>query len=272
MMTTKILFIGGGNMTKAIVSGLVHQKYSPKKIYVVDHNADKRDFFAQQSIHVSAVITDFIEHAEIIILAVKPQGAKDVCLSFKHLMTPNQLILSVMAGITTQTLQQWFEQPLAIVRAMPNTPASIQCGATGLFANSQTSTAQKIDVELIMKAIGIIAWVNHEELLAAINALSGSGPAYYFYFIEIMQQLGAELGLPAELSKEFALQTAYGAARLALESKEDIAQLRAQVASKGGTTAAAIAMMTQKDLTATLRAGLAACYERAIELSKMAEN
>jgi pyrroline-5-carboxylate reductase len=270
MQAIKILFIGGGNMTSALVKGMLNINYPASALYVTDRNSSKRDFFATFGVQVSDIFTGFVPEVDVIILAVKPQNAKEVGHELAKLLHDKQtLILSVMAGITTHSLQALLGEHLAIVRAMPNTPAKIGVGATGLFANARVNDIHKQHVELITKSVGIIAWLEQEEQLLCVNALSGSGPAYYFYFMELMATLSQQMGLPTEVAREFAIQTAYGAAKLALESTDSLAELRGQVTSKGGTTAAAITAMQQGHLDDIFKTALEACCQRAKELATL---
>ena len=265
----KIVFVGGGNMTRAIVTGLTKTGFAPEKISVIDRNESKRQFFATQlHCQVAATVDASLASATMLVLAIKPQGAESYCRGLQALQQHQPLIMSVLAGVTVNTLQEWFKYPLSIVRAMPNTPALIQAGATGLFANAQVTSHQKKQVEQIMQAIGIYAWLEDEQLLDVITALSGSGPAYYFYIIELMQQIAVDMGLPSEIARAFSLQTACGAAKMALKSTEPVSALRAHVTSKKGATEAAIQCMQDNGLKALLAKSLNACRERAKVLGK----
>ncbi|MDF2691053.1 MAG: pyrroline-5-carboxylate reductase, partial [Gammaproteobacteria bacterium] len=179
MNKANILFIGGGNMGRAIISGLIKQGYDPHCIYVVDPNLEKRQQLLESyQLHVSANLEEFLPLADVIFLAVKPQDAKDLCVLIgKQLKNRSVLVISIMAGINLSSLNQCLGHDLAIVRAMPNTPAIIQAGATGLFANAQALAEHKVQAESILKAVGMTAWLNKEEDIDSITALSGSGPA-----------------------------------------------------------------------------------------------
>ena len=260
-----ILFMGGCNMTRAMVTGLVKTGYPSANIIVIDRHADKRAYFSEiLKTEVGASIDPSVHDIAILILAIKPQGAESFC---RALTTNVPLIISVLAGVTLTTLQTWLGQPRALVRAMPNTPALIQAGATGLFANALVSMSQKSQVEQLMQAIGIYAWVAEERLIDVITALSGSGPAYYFYLLELMQQTAMKMGLPSKIARDFSLQTAYGAAKLALDSGVDVNELRASVTSKKGATEAAIQCMKAKGLVELVEESLHACRARAEALS-----
>ena len=265
---SKLLFLGGGNMAKSIIQGLILNGYDPQLIYVVDRNEHKRVFFAENlHTHTSGNIEDFLSMADIIFIAIKPQSADEACcLLHNKLQRHPLLIVSIMAGITTTRLAQLLGDHLSIIRVMPNTPALIQAGTTGMFANSHATHEQKTMVETMMNTIGITAWLTQESQMNMITALSGSGPAYYFYFIEIMRDIAIKNGIPPQVAKDFAIQTAYGAAKLALNSTEDVKQLRASVTSKNGTTAAALQVMQDLGLNMLLEKALLAANNRAKEL------
>ncbi len=270
MQSEKMIFLGGGNMTRAIISGLIKNHYPPKKIIVIDRNPEKCAFFTEHfGMTANSNLQDHLPEAGVIILAIKPQDAKTACPSIQaHCKTHSPLILSIMAGLTVNTLSEWLGEKLAIIRAMPNTPSAIQDGAAGLFANRHCTPAQKNQAESILRATGVISWVDTEPDLATITALSGSGSGYYFYFMEIMEAVAIKMGISADTAHLFAAQTAYGAAKLALESPESFAQLRGHVTSKGGSTAAAIASMQTNHLTNVLENAMIACRDRALELAK----
>lgn len=264
-----MLFIGGGNMTQAMVSGLLESGYVASSLFVIDRHAEKREFFAQRyALKTAAQLTESCLSADVIVLAVKPQSAKMVCDEMRVLLhSKSPLILSVMAGVTLTRLAQWLGESLAMVRAMPNTPALVKAGATGLVANSWVSTQQKQCLEALLQSLGTVAWVEQEAQLDVITALSGSGPAYFFYLMEAMQKAAVELGLPVAIADTFARQTAYGAAKLALASEESVATLRQRVTSKGGTTAAAIAVFDQHQLVQTVDMAMRAAIGRAQQMS-----
>lgn len=268
MNKQRILFVGGGNMTQAIVAGLIADGCLPEKITVFDRHLEKREFFSSQyNVEVTEALTPNLFDAAIIVLSVKPQNAKAMCLQLEPLLQNKKiLILSVMTGLTINTLNTWLGNTLPIVRAMPNTPALVKAGATGLFAGSVVSQEQKQQVESLISCIGIVAWLKQETQIDAITALSGSGPAYFFLMIEAMQAAAIQLGLPEEISKQFAVQTAYGAAMLALNSEEDISTLRARVTSKGGTTEAALNVFQKKGLVEIVEEAMRAARDKSREL------
>lgn len=268
-MAKKLMLIGGGNMARAIVTGLLHHGFNADHLYIVDHNKNKRDYFKSLSTHVSDKAETFLTFADICILAIKPQGAKKACLALgKNLAGKSPVMISLMAGVPLSKLKEWIGEHLTIIRAMPNTPATIQLGMTGLFTDIFLTPEQRADVEKIMQSIGQFAWLETESQINAVTALSGSGPAYYFYFIDCMIQAAMDLGLPAEIAKTFAIETAYGAITLARESNQDMAGLRRQVTSKKGTTEAAINVMDESGIPIILANAIKAAYQRAVELSE----
>ena len=271
-MPKKIAFIGGGNMARAIITGMLRTGFNAADLCVVDRNEDKREHFRGLGACVSDRVEEFLPTADILVLAIKPQGARDVCRSLgEGLADQSPLVISLMAGITLAKLNEWMGEHLTVVRSAPNTPATIQLGATGLFADvARIATEQRADVESIMGSIGKFAWLEREEQMNAITALSGSGPAYYFYFIEQMTKAAVDLGLPPEIAMNFSIETAFGAASLARESAIDVVELRRQVTSKKGTTEAAIRVMDEGGTPLIFRDALRAAYTRAEELSEEA--
>jgi len=268
-MNNKICFIGGGNMASSLVGGLINNAYPGELINVTDPDQSKLDDLAKQfSINTTTDNQAAVQQADVIVLAVKPQVLAEVCKSIKDsLQDKSTLIISIAAGIRSTDIDRWLGNNNAIVRCMPNTPSLIQAGATGLYANPQTSATQKEVAEQILGAAGITLWVEEESLLDAVTAVSGSGPAYFFLFMESMQRAGCQLGLDEQTAGLLAKQTALGAARMALEGNDDPSTLRAKVTSKGGTTAAAIASFEANDFEKIIQQALRAARDRAIELA-----
>lgn len=268
-MTNHICFIGGGNMASSLISGLINNQHNARDITVTDPDQNKLDQLSQQfSINTDVDNLKAIENANVIVLAVKPQVLKEVCDSLKDSVCKNRpLIISIAAGIRSTDIDRWLGGNNAIVRCMPNTPALIQAGATGLFANNNTLSEQKTTADNILSSAGITLWVDNEAQLDAVTAVSGSGPAYFFLFLEAMQKAGKELGLDEETAGLLAKQTALGAARMALEGNDNAATLRSKVTSKGGTTAAAIASFEKNHFSDIISQALTAAHDRAIELA-----
>jgi pyrroline-5-carboxylate reductase len=212
---------------------------------------------------------DAISDASVVVLAVKPQLLQQVCNELSaHLVGKSRLIVSIAAGIRCNTLSKWLNSELPIVRCMPNTPAMLQVGATGLFATSNVSSEQRDQAERILRAVGITLWVDSESDIDSVTAVSGSGPAYYFLVMEAMQAAAEKLGLPEDTAKLLTLQTALGAARMALESQDDPATLRQKVTSPGGTTEQAILSFEENGLRDLFEKAMSAARDRSISLSE----
>jgi len=208
--------------------------------------------------------------ADVLVLAVKPQALHGVCTGLAAtVMACRPLVLSIAAGVREAILQQWLGGGVALVRTMPNTPAMIQAGATALHAGPGVSKAQRNLAESVMRAVGLTLWVKKEAQMDAVTALSGSGPAYYFLVMEAMEQAGAELGLEPETARLLSIQTALGAARMAMESREPAAELRRRVTSPGGTTERALEIFEQGGLRELFLRALSGAHDRSVELSNL---
>ena len=263
--TTPIAFIGGGNMASAIIGGLVKQGVAPGQIEVVEPFAETRDKLRRQfGIEAQAAAGAALARAALVVWAVKPQTFKEAALQVRF-HTKNALHLSVAAGIRSDSIARWLGTE-RIVRAMPNTPALVGKGMTALFARAAVTPADRQRIERVMASTGDTLWVEPEVQLDAVTALSGSGPAYVFYFIEAMTQAGADMGLPREQAHRLAVGTFVGASELARASDEPPELLRQRVTSKGGTTHAAISSMEQDDVKALFMRALQAAQHRAREL------
>ncbi|MDX1454330.1 MAG: pyrroline-5-carboxylate reductase [Gammaproteobacteria bacterium] len=273
MQDTTIAFIGGGNMARSLIGGLIAGGCPPEQIWAADPQKDTLDSLEESfGIHVTPDNAAATAAADVIVLAVKPQIMGDVLFSIVDAVRSNKpMIISIAAGITEALINNGLGGGAAIVRTMPNTPALLRCGATALFANDAVSEAQREKAESILRSVGIVRWVEDEKQLDAITAVSGSGPAYFFLLIEQLQKAGEELGLPHETAHLMALQTAYGAARMALESTEDPGVLRERVTSPGGTTAAALNHLAEHDFADIFRNAVRAACERSAELSREIE-
>ncbi|MCU6432410.1 pyrroline-5-carboxylate reductase [Undibacterium sp. Jales W-56] len=262
----KIAFIGGGNMATALIGGLLPDVTAPEYLHVVDPHQESLDKLVRQFGVAGALQLDAsIEQADIIILAVKPQQLRQVAAALAPYLS-GQLVLSIAAGIRSVDIARWLNGYNKIVRSMPNTPALIGKGVTGLYATSGVSPEQRSAADHIMQAVGSTVWLEDESLIDAVTAVSGSGPAYVFYFIEAMQQAALELGLPAAQAMQLALATFDGATRLALQSAEPVAVLRDRVTSKGGTTYAALTSMEDHGVKAAIIQAVKAAAARGKEL------
>lgn len=269
MSDINIAFIGGGNMAGAMIGGLIKQGIAASNIWVSDLNQAALDSLAEQySVNTSQDNNLLIEKADVVLLAVKPQVLKQVMLPLQADIAKHQpLLISIAAGINLNSLQNWSHERAAIVRCMPNTPALVQTGATALLANAQVSDEQKQITEQLLSAIGLAAWVETEQQIDAVTAVSGSGPAYFFLVMEAMIKAGENLGLSSELAQQLTLQTALGAAKMASSSDVDAAELRRRVTSPGGTTAAALAEFEQADLIGIFQTALSAAEARSQSLA-----
>ena len=260
-----IAFIGGGNMASAIIGGLLKRGLPASRIQVVEPFAEQRDRLAAQfqvAVHASAVAS--LEDADVVVWAVKPQTFKDAAKQCRA-HTGNALHLSVAAGIRSDTIAGWLHTE-RIVRAMPNTPALVGLGQTALFARPAVSAADRQAVERVIRTTGEFLWLAQEVQLDAVTALSGSGPAYVFYFIEAMIDAGADMGLSQEQSRQLAIGTFVGASTLAQGAAEPPGILRERVTSKGGTTYAAITAMERDGVKAQFMRAIHAARQRASEL------
>jgi pyrroline-5-carboxylate reductase len=274
MNETKIGFIGGGNMARSLIGGLIADGVAPQRLWVAEPDAGRRaELAAQFGIHITGGNSDLVQAVDAVVLAVKPQQMKDVCGEIGAAVQARRpLLISIAAGIRLATLQQWLGGEPALVRTMPNTPALVQSGATALYATPQVNNTQREVAEGIMRAVGLTLWLADEDQMDAVTALSGSGPAYFFLVMEAMQQAGVQLGLTAESARLLTLQTAFGAAKMALESREEAATLRRQVTSPGGTTERAIGILQQGELEALFARALNGARDRSRELATLLGN
>ncbi|WP_407275504.1 pyrroline-5-carboxylate reductase [Halothiobacillus sp. DCM-1] len=267
MLSAHIGFIGGGNMATALIEGLQQHPANGRHIVVADPNAARREALSRQ---YGVVVTEENHQAatgaEVIVLAVKPAAVPAVAHALSQQLTPDQLVVSVAAGITVDALQRWLGGHAAVVRAMPNTPAMVGCGATGLFAPADLSAAHRDMAESLMRSVGLVQWVADEALMDVVTALSGSGPAYVFLVMEAMQSAAEQLGLPAETARLLTLETVYGAARLAMTAAEPPSVLRARVTSPNGTTERGIAALETAGLRQAFASALTAAHARSVEL------
>ena len=264
----KISFIGGGNMARALIGGLIAQGWQPGDIGVVELDADKRkQLQTEYGIAVSDQLPS-VAMADIVVLAVKPQQLRDIAIFLGSLLR-NQLVISVAAGIRSADLIRWLGGYNAVIRVMPNTPAQIRAGVSALFAAPGVSAQQRKQADDILTAVGTTVWLDEESQMDAVTAVSGSGPAYVFYFIEAMQQAARELGLSAEQARDLSLQTFLGASQLALQSVETPDVLRAQVTSKGGTTERALLSMETYGIKAAIVQALHAAADRSREMGDL---
>jgi pyrroline-5-carboxylate reductase len=273
MKTATIAIIGGGNMGTSLVGGLINDGYPADKIWMTDISAERLVYLKQNyGVNTTAQNQEAVKSADTVIFSIKPQVFQTVTTALKPILqTQKPLVISIAAGIRENSIQTWLGGNLPIVRAMPNTPALIGCGATALFANSYVSDTQAKSAEAILRAVGIVAWVKDETLMDVVTALSGSGPAYFFLMMDVLQQAGEKMGLPSEISHALTLQTVFGAARMAMESNESLTTLRKQVTSPGGTTEQGLRVLEESNIQGILTETLNAAKTRSEELAKQFE-
>ena len=264
-----IAFIGGGNMARSLVGGLLTRGWGASRIHVADPHAPTREAMATDfSVPVHAVNLEAASRAAVWVLAVKPQMMHAVASSLSELAQRTRpLVVSIAAGITSVQLERWLGGDIAVVRTMPNTPSLLGAGATGLYANAQVAPAQRALVEELLAAGGITRWVEDEALMDTVTALSGSGPAYIFLLAEAMQAAAEAQGLAPDAARQLTLQTIHGAARMLLESGEDAATLRRRVTSPDGTTQAALESFESMGFRDVVARAIAAATRRGGELS-----
>ena len=262
----RIVFVGAGNMASALIGGLIARGTAPASLQAIDPSASQREALAARfGIATHGASGDPVGQADVIVMAVKPQQMREAVNALAPQIA-TQLIISVAAGVRATDLSRWLGGYSRIVRTMPNTPALIGLGATGLAMLAGGTDADRKLAESIMQAVGQTVWVDDESQLDAVTALSGSGPAYVFRFIESMIAAGTGLGLSLEQSRQLALQTVSGAAQLACASSEPVALLRERVTSKGGTTAAALSVFEARGLDAVVAQAMGAARDRSAEL------
>lgn len=267
---TKIAFIGGGNMAASLIGGLIANGHTPESLWASDPNPERLAWLAAQfGTNTYEDNNQAIEQADVVILAVKPQVIAGVVMGLAQAVQRRKpLVISIAAGIREQELGAWLGGEVALVRAMPNTPAMLQAGATALHASELVSPEQAGLAESILRAVGLIQWVPDESMLDTVTALSGSGPAYFFLLMEIMEEIAIELGLPEETARLLTMQTALGAARMALECEDSSAELRKKVTSPGGTTERALKVLEAGDIRRLFGAALTQARDRSRELSQ----
>jgi pyrroline-5-carboxylate reductase len=265
----RLAFIGGGNMASALISGLTKRGLPAERLVVADPSQEAlRRLVRDHGIAAAADNMDAVQGAQVVVLAVKPQQMRAVALGLApQLSISRPLLISVAAGIPHAALARWFGPHVPVIRTMPNRPALNGFGATGLYAPAGVSASARGHAEDIMAAVGATVWVEHESQMDTVTAVSGSGPAYFFLFMEALEAAAHERGLPTEVAHRLTLETAFGAAQMAHHSKDSLATLREQVTSKGGTTAAALEVLDAAGLRAIVAHAVAAADRRSAELA-----
>ncbi len=264
-----LAFIGGGNMARSLIGALLHGGVAAAAITVAEPNPATREALARDfGVSVHADAASAASGAATLVLAVKPQVMHAVCGEIAAAVAASRaLVISIAAGIRLDQFERWLGADTALVRVMPNTPALIGAGAAGLIANRRVDAAQRERASAILGAAGSVAWIEREELMDSVTALSGSGPAYFFLLVEALVDAAVAQGLPREVAAALAAQTCLGAGRMLVESGEAAATLRERVTSPGGTTAAALEVFRGGDLAGLVAAAVAAATRRGGELS-----
>ncbi|MEY6431274.1 pyrroline-5-carboxylate reductase [Thioalkalicoccus limnaeus] len=269
MKHAHIAFIGGGNMATSLIAGLVADGYEPQRLIVSDPvPATLAGLRGRFGIRTVADNASALREADTLVLCVKPQVAASVCRDLAPAISERiGLVISVMAGVRETAIQRWLGAAIPIVRAMPNTPAMLQAGAIGLHASDHVSAVQRNEAETILRAVGMVRWMTDEDQMDAVTAISGSGPAYFFLLMESLERAGVALGLTAEDARLLTIQTALGAARMAIEGGDPPDVLRARVTSPGGTTEAALKVFATAGFGDLVARAATAARERAGQLS-----
>lgn len=263
-----ISFIGGGNMATSLIGGLIADGRDPASIYVTDVDAGKLESLAEAfRVQTSSDNDEAVRLASAVVFAVKPQVMSSVVKGVAAAALAHRpLFISIAAGVREPDIRRWLAFDAAIVRSMPNTPALVGSGATALYANAYVTDEQRSLAESVLRAVGLTLWVDDEHLLDAVTALSGSGPAYIFLIMEAMERAGIALGLSKDHARMLTIQTAFGAAKMALESSDPPARLRTRVTSPGGTTERALDALVSGGLEHLMHKALEAAHTRSVEL------
>lgn len=263
-----IAFIGGGNMASSLIGGLIAGGWPVQAIRVAEPFAEKRQGLAAQfGVFITADNNEAVTGAQVVVLAVKPAVVRSVVQEIgAAVRSQASLVVSIAAGVREPDIRRWLGYEAPVVRAMPNTPALVGSGATGLFANASVSEAQRDLAESVLRAVGMVLWVKEEAMMDAVTALSGSGPAYFFLLMELIEEAGNRLGLEPETTRLLTLETAFGAAKMALESTDDPATLRQRVTSPGGTTEEATQRLEQGGIRDLVATAIEAARDRAAEI------
>ena len=271
MSNSNIAFIGGGNMARSLIGGLVAAGTPSGRISVSEPQPELRNSLQENfGINVYADNISAAAGAQVIVLAVKPQVLQKVVVQLGSLVSEHQpLLVSVAAGITSASIERWVGGQPALVRVMPNTPALVGAGISALYANKDVDEDQRKLAQTIMSAVGKTVWIEDENLMDAVTAVSGSGPAYFFYVMQAINDAAVTEGLDADTARLLTLETALGAARLALESAEDPGTLQKRVTSPGGTTEAAINVLDSSGVSEDVQNAVSAARARGGELAKL---
>lgn len=266
---TRLAFIGGGNMARSLIGGLLKTGVAPASISVSEPQAESRESLAREfGVVCFADNAQAVADAEVILLAVKPQIMPAIHAEMRETLKRNHpLLISIAAGVRLEQLERWFGSDLPIVRCMPNTPSLIGAGATGLCANSHVSAEQKAKAQQVLDAAGMTRWIEDEAQMDTVTAISGSAPAYFFALVEALEEAAVAQGLPRDTARALAAQTCFGAGRMMVESGEDPAVLRKRVTSPNGTTQAALESFTRDELPQIVARAVTAARDRGVALA-----
>jgi pyrroline-5-carboxylate reductase len=268
-----LAFLGGGNMATSLIAGLIDDGWDPDRILVSEPNPRQQHYLSDRfGVHVTQDNNRAAELGATVVFCVKPDIMATVTRGVASILRarqPQPLVVSIAAGVREPDIRRWLGYDAAVVRAMPNTPALVRSGAAALYANAFVAESQRNRAESILRAVGITLWFEDEDMLDAATALSGSGPAYLFLWMELMASAGERLGLSREAAQLLTLQTALGAAKMALESSEPPGVLRSRVTSAGGTTEHALKVLQQADLERAFHEALDRARQRAVELGRL---
>jgi len=270
MQKTTIAFIGGGNMATSLIGGLIAGHVEPGLIKVSEPSTEQQQRLQSEfGVAVGSDNNAMVNDSDVVVLAVKPQVMRAVATEIAPAVQARKpLVISIAAGIRLNSLESWLGGGVPIVRTMPNTPALVQTGATAMIANSEVSADQRNLAETILRSVGLTIWLAREDLMDVVTAVSGSGPAYFFLLIELLQQAGKQLGLDDDTARILSLQTAFGSAKMALESSQEPAALRRHVTSPGGTTERAINTLLDGKIDDLIMAAVANAAQRSRELAQ----
>lgn len=266
-LNQNICFIGGGNMAQALIGGLLSRGLPTTRITVSDPVEQIRQILEEKGIQTTTDNVEAIQNADVVVLAVKPQVLATVLQPLKGLLS-DKLVISIIAGAEIQTISELIGGSQRIVRVMPNTPALVQTGAHGIYASKAVNAQDRELTSQILAATGLTIWVDSEAQIDAVTAVSGSGPAYFFYLMESMIRAGKNLGLDEKVATALTLQTALGAAQMAITSSNSPSELRKNVTSPNGTTQAALEVFDRAQISQNIQAALAAAQKRSQELAQ----
>lgn len=262
-----IAFVGAGNMAGAIIGGLLDAGYDPGRLSVSAPSASTRERWQARALgRVEASNTGHVAQADVVVLGMKPRHTREVCLELAPVLHSNQVVLSLVAGIRSASIRQWLGDTAAVVRSVPNTPALLRAGVTGMYADSTVGADRRQRAEAIMKAVGEVIWVTAEELLDTVTAVSGSGPAYFFQFVEAMIDEAIAMGLDAESARTLCSLTCLGAGSMLAAGEASAAELRRRVCSPGGTTERAVASFAEAGIGEIVAAAMRAARARSVEM------